>query len=258
MSELIPFEEPAHVTSFHTPGLTDPPSASKQAKMGHCESTGRLTDTLAIPTDICTARRGSSAEDLLGSSKADRMEELIEGKEEDGGHLSSSDSATLDGVIELLMMAGRDLAEAVMLVVPEAMQKGDPKWKRDFNRFNSCLMEPWDGPALIAFTDGIQLGAQLDRNGLRPGRFVVSKDGRVILASEVGVVDIAPSMILQKGRLTPGKMLLIDFRLGRVVSDDEIKQKHANKYPYGEWLSKYSLQLDDFTLVMTGRAGIIN
>lgn len=151
-----------------------------------------------------------------------------------------------------LRFAGRDIAEAVMLLVPEAVQKGEPQWKRDYYDFASCVMEPWDGPALVAFTDGVQLGAQLDRNGLRPGRFVLSKDGTLILASEVGVVDVLPSMTVQKGRLIAGKMLLVDFREGRIVSDEEIKRKYALKYPYGEWMKQYAVNLEELSIAMTG------
>ncbi|XP_055389006.1 LOW QUALITY PROTEIN: uncharacterized protein LOC129618227, partial [Condylostylus longicornis] len=248
--DLLPFEEPAHVTHFHSPARIGP--AKESPKLRPVESTNRLIDTLAIPTDIGSARRGSFSSidsHVEGPSGLDRTETIEEEEEEGPG--SSSDSSTLDGVIELLMMAGRDLAEAVMLVTPEAAQKGDPKWKTDFNRYNSCLMEPWDGPALIAFTDGIQVGAQLDRNGLRPGRYAILKDGRLVLASEVGVVDIAPSLVSRKGRLSPGRMLLVDFREKRVVSDEEIKLRYAQRYPYGEWLSRYSLQLNQLAIVMT-------
>lgn len=161
-----------------------------------------------------------------------------------------SDSALLDNVVELLLAAGnRDLAEVIMMVVPEAWQNDgcrmDPE-KRAFYKYNSCLMEPWDGPALVAFTDGIQFGATLDRNGLRPGRYYITTDDRLILASEVGVVDVEDANVRFKGRLRPGKMLLVDFDEGKLVDDDELKRRYAKKKPYVEYLEQYSLELADF------------
>ncbi|CAK0794325.1 unnamed protein product [Prorocentrum cordatum] len=159
-----------------------------------------------------------------------------------------SDSALLDNVVELLLAAGgRDLAEVIMMVVPEAWQnadKMDPD-KRAFYKYNSCLMEPWDGPALVAFTDGKQFGATLDRNGLRPGRFYITTDERLVLASEVGVVDIPDEEVQFKGRLRPGKMLLVDFAEGRLIEDTELKRKYALKQPYGEWLKEHCMDLKD-------------
>jgi len=159
-----------------------------------------------------------------------------------------SDSALLDNVVELLLAAeNRELAEVIMMVVPEAWQNDtnmDPK-KRAFYKYNSCLIEPWDGPAMIAFTDGKQFGATLDRNGLRPGRFYITKDEHLILASEVGVVDVPEANVTFKGRLRPGKMLLVDFEQGQLIEDKEVKQRYAEKKPYEEWLKTYSLELKD-------------
>ncbi|TYG42885.1 hypothetical protein ES288_D12G292600v1 [Gossypium darwinii] len=160
---------------------------------------------------------------------------------------SSSDSGAFDGVLELLVRAGRSLPEAVMMMIPEAWQNDknmDPQRKALYEYF-SALMEPWDGPALISFTDGRYLGATLDRNGLRPGRFYVTHSGRVIMASEVGVVDIPPEDVLRKGRLNPGMMLLVDFENHIVVDDEALKQQYSLARPYGEWLQRQKIELND-------------
>ncbi|KAB2054543.1 hypothetical protein ES319_A12G262100v1 [Gossypium barbadense] len=160
---------------------------------------------------------------------------------------SSSDSGAFDGVLELLVRAGRSLPEAVMMMIPEAWQNDknmDPQRKALYEYF-SALMEPWDGPALISFTDGRYLGATLDRNGLRPGRFYVTHSGRVIMASEVGVVDISPEDVLRKGRLNPGMMLLVDFENHIVVDDEALKQQYSLARPYGEWLQRQKIELND-------------
>ncbi|XP_038708961.1 glutamate synthase 1 [NADH], chloroplastic-like isoform X2 [Tripterygium wilfordii] len=159
----------------------------------------------------------------------------------------SSDSGAFDGVLELLVQAGRSLPEAIMMMIPEAWQNDknmDPHRKALYEYF-SALMEPWDGPALISFTDGRYLGATLDRNGLRPGRFYITHSGRVIMASEVGVVDIAPEDVLRKGRLNPGMMLLVDFEKHAVVDDEALKQQYSLARPYGEWLAKKKIVLKD-------------
>ncbi|XP_012090082.1 glutamate synthase [NADH], amyloplastic isoform X3 [Jatropha curcas] len=160
---------------------------------------------------------------------------------------SSSDSGAFDGVLELLVRAGRSLPEAIMMMIPEAWQNDknmDPHRKALYEYF-SALMEPWDGPALISFTDGRYLGATLDRNGLRPGRFYVTRSGRVIMASEVGVVDIPPEDVLRKGRLNPGMMLLVDFEKHIVVDDEALKQQYSLARPYGEWLKRQKIELKD-------------
>ncbi|XVE58387.1 hypothetical protein DITRI_Ditri04bG0165800 [Diplodiscus trichospermus] len=160
---------------------------------------------------------------------------------------SSSDSGAFDGVLELLVRAGRSLPEAVMMMIPEAWQNDknmDPHRKALYEYFSS-LMEPWDGPALISFTDGRYLGATLDRNGLRPGRFYITHSGRVIMASEVGVVDIPPKDVLRKGRLNPGMMLLVDFEKHIVVDDEALKQQYSLARPYGEWLARQKIELND-------------
>lgn len=156
-----------------------------------------------------------------------------------------SDSATLDMVVELLLMTGRSLPEAMMMLVPEAWEK-NPNMsdaKKAFYEYNSCLMEPWDGPASIPFTDGDYIGAVLDRNGLRPSRYTVTKSGNVIMSSETGVVDIKPENVSYHGRLEPGKMFLVNMNEGRIVNDEEIKEKIASKHPYRKWLDENLVHL---------------
>lgn len=158
-----------------------------------------------------------------------------------------SDSGNFDNVLEFLLMSGRSLPEAVMLMVPEAWQSdvNMDQAKKDFYRFNSAMMEPWDGPASIAFTDGHYIGAVLDRNGLRPSRYYLTKDDRVIMASEVGVVDVDPTEVKFKGRLQPGKMFLIDFDRGELIADEDLKKEFSTARPYGEWLKNQEILLSE-------------
>ncbi|NND25882.1 MAG: glutamate synthase large subunit [Flavobacteriaceae bacterium] len=158
-----------------------------------------------------------------------------------------SDSAQMDMVVELLLMTGRSLPEVMMMLVPEAWEKNPEmsEAKKAFYEYNSCIMEPWDGPASIPFTDGNYIGAVLDRNGLRPSRYSVTKNGYVIMSSETGVIDIEPKNIESHGRLEPGKMFLVDMNQGRIVKDDEIKEAIVSKYPYKKWLDKNLVHLSD-------------
>ncbi len=158
-----------------------------------------------------------------------------------------SDSASMDMVVELLLMTGRSLPEVMMMMVPEAWEKNPEmsEAKKAFYEYNSCSMEPWDGPASIPFTDGNYIGAVLDRNGLRPSRYSVTKDGYVIMSSETGVVDIKPNNIEYHGRLEPGKMFLVNMDEGRIVNDEEIKEEIAAKHPYREWLDDNLVHLKD-------------
>ncbi|MGA8723615.1 MAG: glutamate synthase large subunit [Acidimicrobiales bacterium] len=159
----------------------------------------------------------------------------------------ASDSASFDEVLELLHLGGRPIHHAVLMMIPEAWENHrtmDPA-RRAFYRFHSALMEPWDGPASVAFTDGTVIGAVLDRNGLRPSRYWVTDDGLVVMASEVGVLDIAPEKVVRKGRLQPGRMFLVDTSQGRIVDDDEIKATLAAEHPYGQWLEEGQINLDD-------------
>jgi glutamate synthase (ferredoxin) len=157
-----------------------------------------------------------------------------------------SDTACLDSAIELLVMAGRPLAHAMMMLIPEAWSGHESMSaeKKAFYEYHGCLMEPWDGPASVAFTDGKQIGAVLDRNGLRPSRFYVTKDDLVIMASEVGVLPIAPERILRKGRLQPGKMFLVSLEEGRIIDDAELKTTLAAERPYAEWLKQNLISID--------------
>ncbi|MCX6394612.1 MAG: glutamate synthase large subunit [Solirubrobacterales bacterium] len=158
-----------------------------------------------------------------------------------------SDSASLDNVFELLVHSGRSLAHAAMMMLPEAYKgrEGVGPDLEGFYDFHSCMMEPWDGPAAVVFTDGRSIGATLDRNGLRPGRWVQTADGMVILASEAGVLPLEPDQIIRKGRLEPGRVFLVDVEGGRIVSDAEVKESVASRQPYREWVEASSVRLDD-------------
>ena len=170
-----------------------------------------------------------------------------------------SDSGAFDAVLELLVRGGgRSLAEAVMLMIPEAWQNNPAMDadRRAFYEFHSSKMEPWDGPALVTFTDGLQVGATLDRNGLRPGRFYLTKSGRIVMASEVGVVDIDDADVLQKGRLRPGNILLVDFEKGTVVQDTDMKAEIAAKRPYAQWVANQVIELDEVVKSVAKKAPI--
>jgi len=158
-----------------------------------------------------------------------------------------SDSAMFDNCLEMLVMTGRELPHAMMMMIPEPWENHESMSaeKRAFYEYHSCLMEPWDGPASIAFTDGKVIGACLDRNGLRPSRYYVTKDDLVIMASEAGVLEVPPERIAVKGRLQPGKMFLVDTEQGRIVADEELKNKYARAHPYQKWLEEYHVLLEN-------------
>ncbi|MCC3264693.1 glutamate synthase large subunit [Arthrobacter gengyunqii] len=159
----------------------------------------------------------------------------------------ASDSASFDEVAELLMLSGRPITHAIMMMIPEAWENHatmDPA-RRAFYQYHSMLMEPWDGPAAVSFTDGNQVGAVLDRNGLRPARYWVTEDGLVVLASEVGVVDIDPAKVVRKGRVSPGKMFLVDTEAGRLIEDSEIKAEMAAANPWAEWVRENQVSLEE-------------
>ena len=166
-----------------------------------------------------------------------------------------SDSASFDNALELLTMSGYSLAHAVMMMIPEAWEKhaNMDKKRHAFYEYHAAMMEPWDGPAAVAFTDGRQIGATLDRNGLRPARYLVTKDDLVVMASESGVLPIEESRILKKWRLQPGKMFLIDMEQGRIIDDAEIKNTLATAKPYSEWIDKIRIKIDD----LTGLSGMV-
>jgi len=166
-------------------------------------------------------------------------------------NVEGSDSTIFDNTLEMLTLAGRSLPHAMMMMIPEpwAGHESMSPEKKAFYEYHSCLMEPWDGPASIAFTDGTQIGAVLDRNGLRPSRYYVTKDDRVIMASEAGVLPVAPEEVVKKGRLEPGRMFLVDMSQGRIIADEEIKQSIATEHPYQEWLDKNLVDLSDLPVV---------
>ena len=176
--------------------------------------------------------------DVFGEDIKKLFPIILEGK---------SDSASMDMVIELLLMTGRSLPEAMMMVVPEAWERHQSmsEDKKAFYEFNSCIMEPWDGPASIPFTDGNVIGALLDRNGLRPSRYTLTKSGFVIMSSEIGVLDIKPEDVIQHGRLEPGKMFLVDMNEGRIIEDEEVKNHIVTKRPYKKWLDENLLHLSN-------------
>ncbi|MEE3719037.1 glutamate synthase large subunit [Tumidithrix elongata RA019] len=168
-------------------------------------------------------------------------------------NVQGSDSTIFDNALELLVLAGRSLPHAMMMMVPEpwTAHESMSDAKKAFYKYHSCLMEPWDGPAAIAFTDGTMIGALLDRNGLRPSRYYVTKDDLVIMASEAGVLPIAPERVALKGRLEPGRMFLVNMEEGRIVTDSEIKDKIATAHPYGEWVTQNMVSLADLPVPST-------
>ncbi|MER5944563.1 glutamate synthase large subunit [Streptomyces sp. NPDC001904] len=187
------------------------------------------------------ARESQLASELFGSSQAtlDRIFPICTP--------DASDSASFDEVLELLHLGGRSLPHSVLMMIPEAWENHDSMDadRRAFYQYHSTMMEPWDGPACVTFTDGTQVGAVLDRNGLRPGRYWVTDDGLVVLGSEVGVLDIDPAKVVRKGRLQPGRMFLVDTAEHRIIEDDEIKAGLAAEQPYAEWLEAGEIELSD-------------
>ncbi|MFJ7197103.1 MULTISPECIES: glutamate synthase large subunit [unclassified Streptomyces] len=185
------------------------------------------------------ARESQLASSLFGTEQLDRIFPVCTP--------DASDSASFDEVLELLHLGGRSLPHSVLMMVPEAWENHDSMdpARRAFYQYHSTMMEPWDGPACVTFTDGTQVGAVLDRNGLRPGRYWVTDDGLVVLSSEVGVLDIDPAKVVRKGRLQPGRMFLVDTAEGRIIEDDEIKAALAAEQPYGDWLETGEIELED-------------
>src|SRR5437867_2034756 len=184
------------------------------------------------------AREALFESELFGNDMRDLLPVIVEG---------GSDSAMIDNAVEMLVMCGRSLPHAMMMLIPEAWDGHETMSdeKKAFYEYHSCLMEPWDGPASMVFTDGTVIGAVLDRNGLRPSRYCVTNDGLVIMASEVGVLDVPPENIVLKGRLQPGKMFLVDTREGRIIDDTELKHKMASEKPYRQWLNEHLVRLPD-------------
>jgi glutamate synthase (NADPH/NADH) large chain len=227
-----------HLAMVHSRFSTNTFPSWDRAQPNRFMSHNGEINTLRGNENWMRARQGVVKSELFGDS----LQQLFPVVEPD-----CSDSGVFDNVLEFLLMTGRTLQESVMMMVPEAWQKNDlmPRNKRAFYEYHSCLMEPWDGPASIVFTDGKYIGAVLDRNGLRPSRYYLTHDDRVIMASEVGVVPIDPANVKAKGRLEPGRMFLIDFERGRLVPDEELKSEFANRRPYTEWLESNRIALRD-------------
>lgn len=228
----------SHVAMVHSRFSTNTFPSWDRAQPNRYMSHNGEINTLLGNRNWMTARQGVVKSDAFDCE----IESLFPIAEND-----CSDSGNFDNVLEFLLMSGRSLQEAVMLMVPEAWQSDEnmSQAKKDFYRYNSTMMEPWDGPASIAFTDGQCIGAVLDRNGLRPSRYYLTHDDRVIMASEVGVVDVDPAEVKFKGRLQPGKMFLIDFEKGELISDETLKNDFATRRPYGEWLNNQEIQISD-------------
>jgi glutamate synthase domain-containing protein 2/glutamate synthase domain-containing protein 1/glutamate synthase domain-containing protein 3 len=195
-------------------------------------------NTLRGNINWMTARESMLESDLFGDDMGKLFPIITPG---------ASDTASFDNTLELLLATGRSLPHSLMMMIPEATGEhiDMPKEKRDFYNYHSCLMEPWDGPALIAATDGTSIGIVLDRNGLRPFRYVVTKDNLLVMASEVGVLDIPPEDIVLKSRIQPGRMFLLDTNEARIIDDEELKTNLSTRQPYGEWLRSKSLNIDD-------------
>lgn len=237
-SDLANPEFETHLAMVHSRFSTNTfPSWDRAQPFRFMSHNGEI-NTLRGNINAMRSREGTLSTDLFG----DHLSKLYPIMEEE-----CSDSGNFDNALEFLLMSGRSLQEAVLLMVPEAWQKHNQmdQKKRDFYEYNSCLMEPWDGPASIVFTDGKYIGAVLDRNGLRPSRYYLTKDDRVIMGSEVGVVDVDPADVVAKGRLQPGKMFLVDFEEGRMIPDEEIKSEFSAQRPYGEWLKNQRIELKD-------------
>jgi glutamate synthase (NADPH/NADH) large chain len=242
-AQLLPFygdlrawDFRSHLAMVHSRFSTNTfPSWDRAQPMRWISHNGEI-NTLRGNVNAMRAREGSLRSDLFEEG----FERLLPVASRD-----TSDSGSFDNVLELMLMSGRPLPEAIMMMIPEAWEHDDAMSaeRRAFYEFASMKMEPWDGPASITFTDGRCIGAVLDRNGLRPSRYTVTHDDRVIMASEVGALPLDPSLIKENGRLEPGRMLLIDFDEQRLVPDEEIKARVCGRHPYGEWIARQRLTL---------------
>jgi glutamate synthase (NADPH/NADH) large chain len=243
--QLLPFyldlqdaDYTSHLAMVHSRFSTNTFPSWDRAQPNRFMSHNGEINTLRGNINWMQAREGVVKSDFFGDSLANLFP-VIEP--------DVSDSGAFDNVLEFLLMTGRTLQEAVMMMIPEAWQKNElmPESKRAFYEYHSCKMEPWDGPASIVFSDGRYIGAVLDRNGLRPSRYYLTNDDRVIMASEVGVLPIDPAQVKFKGRLEPGRMFLIDFERGQLVPDDELKSDFSTQRPYREWLEAQYITLKD-------------
>jgi glutamate synthase (NADPH/NADH) large chain len=236
--DLLNPEYTSHLAMVHSRFSTNTfPSWERAQPMRFMSHNGEI-NTLRGNVNWMTARQGQLESELYGED----LKKLLPITD-----TNTSDSGVFDNVLELLLMAGRSLPEAVMMMIPEAWQNHEsmPENKRAFYEYHSCLMEPWDGPASVVFCDGRYIGATLDRNGLRPSRYYYTTDDRVIMASEVGVIPVDPKLVKEKGRLQPGRMFLVDFEQGRIIPDDELKKSIASERPYAEWLRNQRIELRD-------------
>lgn len=240
-SDLTDPDFETHLAMVHSRFSTNTfPSWDRAQPLRFMSHNGEI-NTLRGNVNWMRARQGNAASALYGE-ELKKLFPVIEPH--------CSDSGNFDNVLEFLLLNGRTLQEAIMMMVPEAWQKHETmsQEKRAFYEYFSCLMEPWDGPASIVFTDGHYIGATLDRNGLRPSRYYLTTDDRVIMASEVGVLPVDPAIVREKGRLQPGRMFLIDFEEGRLIPDEELKEKFAKSKPYGEWLKNERITLADLSV----------
>ena len=226
-----------HLAMVHSRFSTNTFPSWDRAQPNRFMSHNGEINTLRGNVNSMVARQGKVATDAFG----DKLGDIFPVIDSD-----CSDSGSFDAVLEFLLLSGRSLAEATMMMIPEAWQSDQnmAQEKKDFYEYHSALMEPWDGPASIVFSDGHYIGAVLDRNGLRPSRYYITHDDKCIMASEVGVVHVDPANVKVKGRLQPGKMFLIDFEQGRLIPDEEVKQIICNKRPYGQWLAEQKVSLE--------------
>ena len=236
--DLVDPEMASAIAMVHSRFSTNTfPSWSRAHPYRYISHNGEI-NTLRGNINWMHARQSMMSSRLFG----DDMKKILTVVDTEG-----SDSAMFDNVLELLVLSGRPVTHAMMMMMPEPWSRHEsmsPE-KKAFYEYHSCLMEPWDGPASIAFTDGIRVGAVLDRNGLRPARYYVTRDDLVVMASEVGVLDIPPERVVQKGRLQPGRIFLVDTGEGRIVGDDELKERIAREKPYRKWLDEHLVKLDD-------------
>ena len=241
--DLLSEDYESHLAMVHSRFSTNTFPSWDRAQPNRFMSHNGEINTLLGNVNSMNARQGKVASDLFG----DDISKLFPVVEPD-----CSDSGNFDNVLEFLLMSGRTLQEAVLMMIPEAWQQhtGMSADKRAFYEYHSSLMEPWDGPASIAFTDGTYIGAVLDRNGLRPSRYYITDDDKCIMASEVGTVHVDPERVIEKGRLQPGKIFLIDFEAGRMIPDEELKTDLANRRPYQEWLDAERIDLGDIPLIV--------
>ncbi|MEM7077256.1 MAG: glutamate synthase large subunit [Pseudomonadota bacterium] len=233
----------SHLAMVHSRFSTNTFPSWDRAQPNRFMSHNGEINTLLGNVNSMNARQGVAQSELFG----DDLQKLFPVIEPD-----CSDSGNFDNVLEFLLMSGRTLQEAVLMMIPEAWQQHATMSEdnRAFYEYNSTMMEPWDGPASIAFTDGTYIGAVLDRNGLRPSRYYITDDDKCIMASEVGVVDVDPNRVIAKGRLQPGKIFLIDFDQGRMIPDEELKSDFANRRPYADWLKEQRLDLAELPMVV--------